>query len=142
MKRKLVKFRKAISPERDLVGRLVNGDVAVPGMTREAERYFRDVYDHLLRLSEMIDTYRDLMTASIDVYLSLGSNRLNVVMKQLTAIATVFLPITFVTGFFGQNFPWMVDHIGGWPAFLVFGIGLQLLVGAALFAMFKRREWL
>jgi magnesium transporter len=142
MKRKLVKFRKAISPERDLVGRLVNGDVAVPGMTREAERYFRDVYDHLLRLSEMIDTYRDLMTASIDVYLSLGSNRLNVVMKQLTAIATVFLPITFVTGFFGQNFPWMVDHIGGWPAFLVFGIGLQLLVGAALFALFKRRGWL
>jgi magnesium transporter len=142
MKRRLVKLRKAVTPQRDLFGRLASGDLELPGMTRETERYFRDVYDHLIRLSEMIDTYRDLMTASIDVYLSAGSNRLNAVMKQLTAIATVFLPLTFVTGFFGQNFPWMVDHIGGWPAFLGFGIGLQVVTLAALFALFKRRGWL
>jgi magnesium transporter len=141
MKRRLVKVRKAITPQRDLFGRLVSGGVEFPGMTRETERYFRDVYDHLIRLGEMIDTYRDLMTASIDVYLSSGSNRLNMVMKQLTIIATVFLPLTFVTGFFGQNFPWMVDHIGGWPIFLFLGLGLQLATIAALVAMFKRRGW-
>ena len=80
-------------------------------MTEEDERYFRDIYDHLIRISDLIDTYRDLLTSSMDVYLSTVSNRLNAVMKQLTIMATIFLPLTFVTGFFGQNFGWMVGHI-------------------------------
>ena len=80
-------------------------------MTEEDERYFRDIYDHLIRISDLIDTYRDLLTSSMDVYLSTVSNRLNAVMKQLTVMATVFLPLTFITGFFGQNFGWMVGHI-------------------------------
>jgi magnesium transporter len=110
-------------------------------MTSEDERYFRDIYDHLIRISDLIDTYRDLLSSSLDVFLSTVSNRLNVVMKQLAVIATIFLPLTFITGFFGQNFGWMVRHIGSWPAFVGFGIGGEIVVVTLLVAFFKRRGW-
>ena len=77
-------------------------------MTDDDQRYFRNVYDHLIRIGDIVDTYRDLLTGAMDVYLSTVSNRLNAVMKQLAIIATVFMPLTFLTGFFGQNFRWMV----------------------------------
>ena len=73
----------------------MGGVAELPGMAEEDERYFRDVYDHLIRISDLIDTYRDLLTSSMDVYLSTVSNRLNAVMKQLTIIATIFLPLSF-----------------------------------------------
>jgi magnesium transporter len=75
------------------------------------------------------------------VYLSTVSNRLNVVMKQLAVIATIFLPLTFITGFFGQNFGWLVDHVDTWAAFLVLGIGVEVLTVAFLMTYFKRRGW-
>jgi magnesium transporter len=82
------------------------------------------------------------VTGSIDAYLSTVSNRLNVVMKQLTVIATIFLPLSFLTGFFGQNFAWMIQRIGGLPAFLVIGLGAELAVMAAMLVLFRRRGWL
>ena len=141
MKRRLVVLRKAITPQRDAFGGVATDASALPGMGPEAERYFRDVYDHLIRLSEIIDSYRDLMTGAMDVYLSTVSNRLNSVMKQLTVIATVFLPLTFLTGFFGQNFGWMVHGIGGRAEFFGLGLGLELATVAGLLALFKRRGW-
>ena len=111
-------------------------------MGDEDERYFRDVYDHLIRISDLIDSYRDLLTGAMDVYLSTVSNRLNSVMKRLTVIATIFLPLTFVTGFFGQNFGWMVRHIGGaGTSSSCFGIGSEIVAVAILLAFFKRRGW-
>ena len=110
-------------------------------MTGEAERQFRDVFDHLLRLGEMVDAQRDLVTGVIDIYLSASSNRLGAVTKQLTLIATIFLPLTFVTGFFGQNFGWMVGRVDSWRAFLALGLGLQLAATGAIVAYFKRRGW-
>ena len=80
-------------------------------MTPDAERYFRDLYDHLIRISDLVDSYRDLTSGALDTHLSTVSNRLNVVMKQLTIIATIFLPMSFLTGFFGQNFAWMVRRL-------------------------------
>src|SRR3977135_146927 len=135
MKRLLVGMRKAITPQRDMFASLMGGVAELPGMTEEDERYFRDIYDHLIRISDLIDTYRDLLTSSMDVYLSTVSNRLNSVMKQLTVMATVFLPLTFVTGFFGQNFGWMIGHLRSGPIFFVLGIGLELITVAALFAV-------
>jgi len=141
-KRWLIGVRKVITPQRDLVASLVDGVAELPGMTREIERYFRDLYDHLIRISDLVDSYRDLLTGSMDAYLSTVSNRLNVVMKQLTVIATVFLPLSFLTGFFGQNFAWMIQRIGGLPAFLGLGLGTELAVVAGMLVMFRRRGWL
>ncbi|MBA2537026.1 MAG: magnesium/cobalt transporter CorA [Actinobacteria bacterium] len=141
MRRRLTSLRKAVGPQRDLFGRLLNGIEVLPGMTRDAERYFRDVYDHLYRLSETMDAYRELMSSAVDVYLSAASNRLGSTTKQLAVIATIFLPLTFVTGFFGQNFGWMVENVGGWREFVVLGIGLQFVTIALLVAYFKRQGW-
>ncbi len=141
MKRLLVGMRKAVSPQRDTFASLMGRVATLPGLTDEDERYFRDVYDHLIRISDLIDSYRDLLTGAMDVYLSTVSNRLNSVMKQLTVIATIFLPLTFVTGFFGQNFGWMVDNVGGAPEFLALGIGSEIAIVVGLLAFFKRQGW-
>jgi magnesium transporter len=141
MKRLLVGMRKAVTPQRDMFASLMGGVAELPGMTAEDERYFRDIYDHLIRISDLIDTYRDLLTSSMDVFLSTVSNRLNVVMKQLAVIATIFLPLTFITGFFGQNFSWLVRNITGWPVFLILGVGLEIAAVVVLMVFFKRRGW-
>jgi magnesium transporter len=141
MKRLLIGMRKAITPQRDAFAGLMDSVADLPGLDEEDERYFRDIYDHLIRISDLIDSYRDLLTGAMDVYLSTVSNRLNAVMKQLAVIATIFLPLTFITGFFGQNFGWMVGHIASGPVFVVLGIGIELVVLAILLAFFKRRSW-
>ena len=141
MKRQLVGFRKVITPQRDLFARLATSASPVPGMTAEAERYYRDVYDHLIRISDLVDSYRDLLTGTMDVYLSTVSNRLNDVMKQLTIIATVFMPLAWLTGFFGQNFAFMIVHITGWTRFLVLGIVPEVVAVIAMMLVFRRRGW-
>ena len=141
MKRLLVGMRKAITPQRDTFARLMGGVAELPGLDDEDERYFRDVYDPLIRISDLIDSYRDLLTGAMDVYLSTVSNRLNAVMKQLTIIATIFLPLSWITGFFGQNFGFEVGHIAGWGTFVALGIGTELLTLAALLVYFRRRGW-
>jgi magnesium transporter len=141
MKRRLVRLRRVVAPQRDLVARVVGGAIELPGMTREAERYFRDVYDHLVRLNEAIDGGREMMNAAVDAYLSAASNRLNVTTKQFALIATIFLPLTFVTGFFGQNFGWMVEHVDTRGAFIALGVGLEVVTLAALLAVFRLRRW-
>ena len=141
MKRLLVGMRKTITPQRDTFARLMGGVARLPGLTEEDERYFRDVYDHLIRISDLIDSYRDLLTGAMDVYLSTVSNRLNGVMKQLTIIATIFLPLSWLTGFFGQNFGFEVRHTTGWGTFVGLGLGTELLALAILLLFFKRRGW-
>ena len=142
MKRNLIVMRKVVTPERDVFATLVSSADVIPGMTIDYERYFRDVYDHLIRVSDLVDSYRDLLSGALDTHLSTVSNRLNVVMKQLTIIATVFLPLSFLTGFFGQNFGWMVGRITSLSAFWFAGVGSQIVVATALLIMFRRRGWL
>ena len=138
----VVVLRKAVTPQRDAFGSLMRGAAALPGLSQEDERYFRDVYDHLIRISDLIDSYRDLLSGAMDVYLSTVSNRQNSVMKQLAVIATIFLPLTWLTGFFGQNFGWEVRHITGWTAFAFLGLGVEVVAVAAFLVMFRRRRWL
>lgn len=142
MKRALVSLRKVITPQRDMFANLASAESALPGMTPDAERYFRDLYDHLIRISDLVDSYRDLLSGAMDTHLSTVSNRLNQVMKQLTIIATIFLPLSFITGFFGQNFGWMIARIQGWPTLVGLGIGLQIAVAVGLLVMFRKRSWL
>jgi len=142
MQRWLVQTRKLISPQRDVLASLVSGMVNLPGMSAESDPYLRDLYDHLIRISDMIDSYRDLLSNAMSAYLSIVSNNLNVVMKQLTIIATVFLPLSFLTGFFGQNFAWLVNELGSLPTFLLLGLGTEVAAVAGLSWMFRRRGWL
>jgi len=90
----------------------------------------------------MVDSYRDLLSGSLDAYMSVVSNRLNDVMKQLTIIATVFLPLSFLTGFFGQNFGWMVQRLGSLGVFLGLGLGTEVLAALGLLLLFRRRGWM
>jgi magnesium transporter len=142
LKRDLVVLRRVVAPQRDLAARTIEEIADLPGLTSGTRDYFRDVYDHLIRVSDLVDSYRDLLTSTMDVYLSTVSNRLNQVMKQLTIVATVFLPITALTGFFGQNFGWLVLHIRSLWTFLVFGVGGALLSCVLLYAWFRRQRFL
>jgi magnesium transporter len=142
MKRELINMRKVVTPQRDMFAALSSGVVQLPGMSDGGERYFRDLYDHLIRIADMVDSYRDLLSGVMDTHVSTVSNRLNVVMKQLTIIATIFLPLSYLTGFFGQNFQTLVGHITGPVPFLVFGIGLEVLAALALLYFFRKRGWL
>jgi magnesium transporter len=102
--------------------------------------YFRDLYDSLNRVAELVDSYRDLLSEAADSYLSTVANRQGEVNRQLTIIATIFLPLTFLTGFFGQNFTFLTNHLldTTW-SFVVFGLGL-LLVSVVFY--FRRKKWM
>ncbi len=141
MKRSLITVRKVITPQRDMFAGVTSGVIVLPGVTDEGQRYMRDIYDHLIRISDLVDGYRDLLSGVMDTHLSTVSNRLNVVMKQLTIIATVFLPLSFLTGFFGQNFSYLVGHITGRAPFYIFAIGLELIAALGLLYLFRKRGW-
>lgn len=143
LRRRLIELRRIATPQRDILAR--GGDVLgnLPGLEADDARdWFRDVYDHLVRISELIDSYRDLLSGALDLYLSTVSNRLNAISKQLTVVATIFLPLTFVTGFFGQNFGTLVRHIDGPLAFWGYGVGGMLASAAVLLWYFRRQGFL
>ena len=138
VKRDLLQLRKTIAPERDVLQVLVRGDLRE---LREIGKraYFQDVYDHILRVTDEIDTFRELTSNVIDAYLAAASNRLNEVMKVLTSIATVLLVLTVVTGFFGQN--WSFIPYGSLPLFWV-SMAVTGLIAVGLVMYFRRRGWL
>jgi magnesium transporter len=142
MKRELIAMRKVVTPMRDMLGAVFTGVVDLPGFDPDNSGWLRDAYDHMIRISDLVDSYRDLLTGAMDVYLSTVSNRLNSVMKQLTVIATIFLPLTFVTGFFGQNFLWLTNHIQPAWTFWAFGIGVDAIIVLGMLVVFRRRRWL
>jgi magnesium transporter len=143
LKRQLVAMRKVVTPQRDLFARSIDQIAALPGLELDERDYFRDVYDHLIRISDLIDSYRDVLSGATDLYLSTVSNRQNEVMKQLTIIATIFLPLAFITGFFGQNFAFLVTHVinTAW-SFWVLGIGSMVATCVGLLIFFRRKGWL
>lgn len=142
LKRQLVAMRKVVTPQRDLFARSVDQLDELPGLQLDERDYFRDVYDHLIRISDLIDSYRDLMSGATDLYLSTISNRQNEVTKQLTVIATIFLPLSFITGFFGQNFTYMVSQLidTEW-VFWVVGVGSMAATVVGLMIYFRRKGW-
>jgi magnesium transporter len=141
LRRWLSDVRKIVAPQRDMLNSLLSQRVDVPGLTKENEPYFRDLYDHLIRINDQVDTHRDRLSSSMDSYMSQMANRQNDVMKQLTIMATIFLPLSYLTGFFGQNFGWLVSAIGSWEAFFGIGLGTEALAVFILLWTFKRRGW-
>jgi magnesium transporter len=143
MRRRLIELRRIAAPQRDILAR--GGEVlgGLPGLEAdEARDWFRDVYDHLVRISELLDSYRDLLAGALDLYLSTVSNRLASISTQLTIVATIFLPLTFVTGFFGQNFGTLVRHIDTPAAFWGYGVGGTVVSALAILWFFRRQGFL
>ncbi len=139
VKRRLLKLRKIAGPSRDVLTMLTTRDF--PAITSESLPYFRDVSDHLIRIYEMLDSYRELMSGALDAYLSNISNELNLVMQRLTVVTVIFLPLTFVTGVFGMNFkvqPWEPAWDHGQIFWWVMA-GMSV-VGCLLFWWFHRKR--
>ncbi|HJX32641.1 MAG TPA: magnesium/cobalt transporter CorA [Solirubrobacterales bacterium] len=142
LRRELVELRRIVTPQRDLLARGIDDILEIPGLEVDSRNYFRDVYDHSIRISDQIDSYRDLLSGSRDAYLSVVSNRLNQITKQLTVMATIFLPLSFVVGFFGQNFKWLVVNIQSTGAFFALGIGSVVVSVIALLFWFRRSDYI
>jgi len=136
LKRTLVEMRRTLSPQRDVFGILAKRGGAHVG--ERTALYFRDVYDHLVRIYESIDTARDLLGNALDAYLSMAAQRTNEIMKRLTLLSAIFLPLAFVTGFFGQNFehlPWKSD------ALMFTMIGACIVIPGGMLFWFWRSKW-
>jgi magnesium transporter len=143
LKRDLIGMRRVITPMRDFFARDADEIAHLPGMEPDDQPYFRDLYDTLVRSSDLVDSYRDLLSGATDMYLSTVANRQGEISKQLTIIATIFLPLSFLTGFFGQNFTFLTSDVlnHNW-AFWVLGLGLLAASVAVLVYFFRRRGWL
>jgi magnesium transporter len=138
MKHSAVEMRRVLGAQRDMFQRLVTLSLEAD---RETTAYYRDVYDHIIRQYETVDSLRDLLTGAMDVYLSTVSNRLNMTVKALTVVASLFLPLTFLTGFFGMNFGWLVSRIGTGYAFII-GITIMAISILTQLFFFRRRGWI
>jgi magnesium transporter len=136
LKRRLVEFRRNASSMREAANAIMRIERGVIG--DDLDEYFRDIYDHLLRTVELIESYRDLLTGSLDIYLSAVANRTNEVMKLLTIWGTVALPLVIITGFFGMNLPLPFQHTHHGTALAV---GIMLLSTFLVLLYFKRKGW-
>ncbi len=138
LKRTLLIFRKAVWPLREIVSRLERRDS--PLLREDTAPFFRDVYDHVFQVIDTIETFREMLAGLLDIYLSSISNRLNEIMKVLTIIATIFIPLTFVAGVYGMNFQYMPELRWRWGYFAVlFGM---LLIAAVMLLYFRKKKWL
>jgi magnesium transporter len=132
-------IRRSVVPMRDLLAPIIRGDLK---LFDPAEiTYYRDVYDHAVRAIDQMDAARDLVTSALDVHISIASSRQSEVVKQLTIIATIFLPLSYITGFFGQNFGFLVNHVESARAFWLGGIALQLAAAFVLLGYFRFKRW-
>lgn len=138
LKREVTILRRAIWPLREIIALLERGESRL--IRDDTTIYLRDLHDHIIQLIDTIETLREMLTSSLDLYLSSVSNRLNNVMKVLTIIATIFMPLTFIAGIYGMNFHYMpeLDWKWGYPACLLFmlAIALSMLLG------FRAKKWL
>ena len=137
LKREMIFLRRAVWPLREVAGGLARAESDLVG--RETRLFLRDIYDHTVQVVETVETFRDLLAGMLDVYLSNVNNRMNAVMKVLTIIATIFIPLTFIAGVYGMNFHYMPELAWRWGYPLVV-LGM-LAIGAGMLVAFKRRGW-
>lgn len=142
VRRRLVGIGRTLHRQNAIYGTLASQLEHMEGFDPEFTPYFGDVGDHLARMSEQVDVLRERTSGAAELFLAAASNRMNVVMKQFTVIAGVFLPMSVVVGFFGMNFRWMVINIDTAAAFILLGLIFPLLTIFGLLAWFIQRGWL
>ncbi len=138
LKRGLLQFRRAVSSQRELVNALIRDETDL--IHSDMRIYFRDVYDHAVRAMDVVETYRDLLTGGLDIYLTQMANRTNDIVKALTILATLMLPLTLITGYFGMNFdyiPFTKNHAGIW-----YVTAVLLLISVGMLGWFKYKKWI
>ena len=142
LKRGLLHLRRVIAPQREVLNKLARGDYQV--IDAGDRVLFRDVYDHLVRLYDISESLRDLVGGALDTYLSAVNNRMNEVMKTLTLITTLFMPLSFLVGFFGMNFFQATSLFGSWTGRTAFGllIAAMILLPLGMFLWIRRRGWM
>jgi len=138
MKREMIYLRKQIWPIREMINSLVKGETSL--VNESTSLFFRDIYDHTIQIIDTIESFRDILSGMLDIYLSTLSNKMNEVMKVLTIIATIFIPITFVAGIYGMNFKFMPELEWRWGYVMVWAI-IVVVVGIMI-GFFKKKQWL
>lgn len=128
----LLPVRRVVRRQRDYIDRALDELADLPGLDPSQHHELRDVSGQMIRTSDRIDDALDRLTAALDLLNSTVSNRLNEIMKRLTVVATIFLPLTVVTGFFGQNFKWLTDNIESFGSFVVLGVGVLVVSGVGV----------
>jgi magnesium transporter len=138
LKREMIFLRKAVWPLREVISSLERGESSL--IQQNTQIYFRDVYDHTIQVIDTIETLRDTVSGMLDIYLSSVSNRLNAVMKVLTIIATIFMPLTFLAGIYGMNFKYMPELEWRWGYPLTWMI--MMAIGIFMLIYFRKKKWL
>ncbi len=138
LKRQTIDIRRSISPLRELLNSLLRGDSRL--LQKKTLIYFRDVYDHILRISEAIETARDMISSLLDIYISSVSNKMNEIMKVLTIFASIFIPLTFLAGIYGMNFEYMPELKLKWAYPVLWGF--FIVIPLVLILYFRKKKWL
>lgn len=138
LKREILKIRRAVFPLREVVNRIEKSDN--PLISEKTQHYLRDLYDHIIQVSENVDIYREMIWGLMDMYMTTISNKMNEVMKVLTIMATIFIPLTFIAGIYGMNFENIPELKFKYGYHVLWGVMLVIFVGMLYY--FKRRKWL
>ena len=138
VKKKLLFLRRAVTPLRDVFNTLLRREQ--PIFPRDTHLYFQDVYDHLVRVADTIDTLRDMLSSTMDAYLSVSGNRMNKIMKRLTSVSTILMSVTLIAGIYGMNFIFIPEL--RWRYGYVFALLSMVVVGLALYAFLKKSDWI
>jgi magnesium transporter len=138
LKREMVFLRKSVWPLREAISGLQREES--PLIMDSTKIYLRDVYDHTIQVIDAVETFRDMLSGMLDIYLSSISNRMNQIMKVLTIIATIFIPLTFIAGIYGMNFKYMPELEWRWGYFIV--LGIMTIIAIWMLIYFRRKRWL
>jgi magnesium transporter len=143
LRARLFRLAQVVGPERDMLAADAELLESLPGLEHEQARHpFRDVHDELVLTMNAIAFARERLGEALNVYLASVSNRLNELAARVTLFASIFLPLTFITGFFGQNFGWMVDNVDSLAAFLLLGVGGSVVTGVVIVLLLRRQGYL
>ncbi|MGB5419705.1 magnesium/cobalt transporter CorA, partial [Algibacter sp.] len=138
LKREILRVRRAIFPLREVINRIEKNEGAL--IHPKTITYYRDIYDHLIQVSENIDIYREMIWSLMDMYMTTISNKMNEVMKVLTIMASIFIPLTFIAGIYGMNFEYIPELKYKYSYFILWGVMIALFIGMLIY--FKRKKWL